>query len=72
MPKQTKIYSVFGQIDGVVAEMMVSEGKATKIEQDMIPVTALFDEQDRKAMFAIILPHTYLAEYEHRVRDLRA
>jgi hypothetical protein len=51
---------------------MVAEGKATKIAQDMIPPTALFDEQGRKAMFAIVLPNQHLGEYERRVRDLLA
>jgi hypothetical protein len=72
MRSKSEFYSIFGQIDGVVAEAMVAEGKATKIAQDMIPPTALFDEQGRKAMFAIVLPNEHLGEYERRVRDLLA
>lgn len=72
MRNKTEIYSIFGQIDGVIAQMMVDEGKATKIEQDMIPVTALFDDAGRRAQFAIVLPISRLGEYERRVRDLRA
>lgn len=72
MRNKTEIFSIFGQIDGVVAEMMVEEGTATKIEQAMIPPSALFDEAGRKAQFAIVLPISRLSEYERRVRDLRA
>jgi hypothetical protein len=70
---KTEIYSIFGQIDGVVAQMMVDEGKATKIAQEMIPPTVLYDETGmQKAKFAIALPRAYLGEYERRVRDLYA
>ena len=72
MRSKTEIFSIFGQIDGVVAQMMVDEGKASKIDQDMIPPTALFDGEGRKAQFAIVLPTSRLGEYERRVRDLRA
>ena len=72
MRSKSEIYSIFGQIDGVVAEAMVAEGKASKIEQRSIPPTALLDEQGRKAMFAIVLPREHLGEYERRLRDLYA
>ena len=72
MRKTSEIYSIFGQIDGVIAEAMVAEGKATKIEQKMIPPTALYDDRGRLAMFAIVLPTKYLGEYEDRVRNLAA
>lgn len=58
MARKTEIYSIFGQIDAVVAAAMVAEGKATKIEQDV------------KAQFAIVLPRAHLAEYERRVHQL--
>jgi hypothetical protein len=70
MNRSTEVYSIFSQIDGVVATMMVEEGKATKIEQDMIPPTALYNEQGQKAQFAIVIPRLHLREYERRVRDL--
>ena len=72
MHKKSEIYSIFGQIDGVVADAMATEGKVTKIEQEMIPPTALYDEKGRKAQFAIVLPTEYLGEYHKRVRDLYA
>lgn len=69
---KTEFYSIFGQIDGVVADAMVAEGKATKIEQKFIPPTALFDDAGNKALFAISMPRAHLAEYEERVRTLYA
>jgi hypothetical protein len=72
MGKKTDIYSIFGQIDAVVAAEMVAEGKATRVEQSMIPPTVLFDENGRKAQFAIVMARDHLAEYERRVRDLYA
>lgn len=72
MRSKTEIYSIFGQIDAVIAEAMVAEGKATKIEQSMIPPTALYDERGRKASFAIVLPIKLLGEFNRRVLELAA
>lgn len=70
--RQTCIYSIFGQIDAAVAEAMASEGKIRRIEQGMIPPTALFDDQGRKAFFAVVMPDEYAGEYMNRVAALRA
>jgi hypothetical protein len=72
MNRSTEVYSIYGQIESVIADTMVKEGKATKIEQDMIPPSQLFDEDGRKAKFAIVIPRTNLSEFERRVRNLRA
>ena len=72
MRKQTEIYSIFGQIDGVVAEAMVQEGKRNRIAQHLIPATVLFDQEGRKAKFAIVVPPAYLGEFERRIRELAA
>jgi hypothetical protein len=76
---KTEIFSIFGQMDAVVAQAMVDEGKATKIEKDLIPEEVRFtpvgepgDIRLREAQFAIALPRAHLAEYERRVRDLYA
>lgn len=68
---KAKVYSIFGQEDQVIAEAMVKEGKATKIDKEKIPQTEMFDKYDREAAFAIILPNRYLTEYEQRVYMLK-
>ena len=70
--RKTDIFSIFGQIDSVIAEAMVKEGKANKIEQKFIPPTALFDDNGKKAEFAIVLPSEYVPEFYRRVWELRA
>jgi hypothetical protein len=70
--RKTEIYSIFGQIDAVVAQAMVDEGKLHKIEQKMIPPTALYDNQGRIARFAIVMPAQYAGEYMDRVEALRS
>lgn len=69
---KTQIYSIFGQIDSVVAQAMASEGKLRRIEPDMIPPTALYDDNGRKAFFAIVMSDEYASEYMDRVAALRA
>lgn len=70
--KRTEIYSVFGQIEGVVADAMAEEGLVHKIARDMMPATARFDDQGRVAHCAIILNSEMLAVYNRRVADLYA
>jgi hypothetical protein len=72
MKRTTQIYSIFSQIDKVVAEAMAAEGKVRRIEANMIPPTALYDEHGRQAYFAIVMSDEYSLEYNERVANLRA
>lgn len=69
---KTEIYSVFGQIEGVVADAMAAEGKAHKIERDMIPATALYDDKGRQAHCALVMNRQQSAEFDRRVAALYA
>jgi hypothetical protein len=71
MKRTTQIYSIFGECDKVVAEMMAAEGKVRRIEPRMIPPTALFNKEGRRAFFAIIMSDEYFAEFEERVANMR-
>ena len=71
MKRTTEIYSIFGQIDSVIAAAMAAEGKVRRIEKDMIPPTARFNDAGQEAFFAIIMPNDYMGEYMDRVTALR-
>ncbi len=72
MQKQTNIISVFGQIPAVVADMMAREGKANRIEPYDIPATARYNDKGELAHCALVLSREAEAEFDRRVRDLRA
>lgn len=74
MPRQkaTNIVSIFGQIEGVVADNMAEEGLCHKIERDMIPATARWDASGRLAHCALVLTPELEAVFDRRVRELRA
>jgi hypothetical protein len=71
MRRKTNIFSIFGQIEGVVAEAMVAEGKCNRISPDMIPATARFDDMGRAAQCALVMNEANEREFNQRVRDLR-
>lgn len=73
MRAQTKIFSIFGQIEKVVADAMIEEsgGRIKRIEPDMIPPTALYNEQDQRAYYAIVLSNEEALTFDLRVRQLR-
>ena len=70
MTKKTQVFSIFGQIETVVAEAMIKEGKCNRIPADAIPPTAAFNNNGQSATLALVIPARYLAEYERRVRAL--
>lgn len=75
MPKRnsTKIASIFGQIEGVVADAMAAEGKCHRIAPEMIPETARFaDDGMTMAHCALVFTHKTEAEFNQRVASLRA
>jgi hypothetical protein len=68
----TVIYSIFGQIESVAAQVLVDDGTATKIEARMIPDSALYNDHGDVALFAIVLPRNAVERFENLIRDLRA
>lgn len=72
MSGRTTIYSVYGQIEGVVADAMVTEGTCRSIEFDMMPNSQKFNEQGERAHCALIMTPDNYNEYMERVRALRA
>jgi hypothetical protein len=69
---RTKICSIFGQIESVVADAMAEEGMVHKIERDMIPPSVKWDETGRLAHCALVFDETSEREFDRRVRELRA
>lgn len=72
MGTKTKICSIFGQIEGVVADAMVAEGIVRKIEWEDIPASVRYDGAGRQAHCALIFTDASERQFNKRVRDLRA
>jgi hypothetical protein len=72
MRQKTEIFTIYGQIEGVIALEMVGEMKFNKIERDHIPPGQAFNEHGHPALFAVVAPLRHLAEFERRVKALRA
>lgn len=70
--RETRIFSIFGQIEGVVAQAMAKEGKGRIIPQREIPDTARFNEHGQMALFAYLCPGPHMDEFEDRIFDLRS
>lgn len=68
---KTQIFSIFGQIEGVVADAMAEEGLCHRIPRELIPPTARFDEQNRVAHCALVMTPEIEAVFDRRVRELR-
>jgi hypothetical protein len=71
--KATNIVSVFGQIEGVVADAMTQEQPSIhRIEPDMIPPTVRYDDQGRRAHCALVLTPEQERDFDRRVAALYA
>lgn len=69
--RKTIIASIFGQIESVVADAMVAEGKVTKIDAGLLAPTVLFDDLGRRAYCALVFSPETSQEFDRRVRELR-
>ena len=70
--KSTNIISVFGQIEGVVADAMVQEHGIFRIEPKDIPPSVRWDGQGQLAHCALVLTPEREREFDQRVAALRA
>jgi hypothetical protein len=70
--RSSTISSIFGQIEGVVANAMAAEGKVHLISPDMIPATALYNDQGDRAHCALVFTPEAEREFDRRVAALRA
>lgn len=72
MKRKTQIYSIFGQIESVVATAMIEQYGLHRIEPNDIPPTAAYNGAGERALFAIVVPGDRVQELERRIRELRA
>jgi hypothetical protein len=70
--RETRIFSIFGQIELVVAQQMAKEGKGKIIPQIEIPMSARYNEEGQLAYCAYLCPGPHMDEFENRIFDLRA
>lgn len=69
---ETKIVSIFGEIEGAVARGMCAQKLVHLIEPEMIPVTARYHEETGdRADCALVLTLKMEQEFDRRVALLR-
>jgi hypothetical protein len=69
--KPTEIWSIYGQIEAVVAREMVKEKKFNQIPYMTIPPNQHYNEQGQKIQLAVVVPQKYIHEFIERVANLR-
>ncbi len=72
MRNKTQIFSVFGQIEAVAAQIMIDKGEATHIPPEQIPDSAAVNDLGQRARFAVVVPREKIARFETLIADLRA
>lgn len=71
--KATTIFSVFGQIEGVVADAMCAEQPSIhRIEFENIPPSVRYNDAGVSAHCALVMTPEQERDYDRRVADLRA
>ena len=70
MKNTTQVFSIFGQIESVVADAMRDEGTVHYIPRDLIPKSAKWDANGRLAHCALVLSPDMEQEFDRRVREL--
>lgn len=73
----SQVFSIFGQIEAVAADIMISRGLGTRIEVSEFPDAAHcphvhVNEHGQSARFAILLPTQHIRQFEDLIQELRA
>jgi hypothetical protein len=68
----TEIFSIFGQIEAVAAQLMIDRGLATRIVAEQIPQSVAMNDAGQRAKFAIIIKRRDCFEFEKLIAELRA
>ena len=76
--KRNQIISIFGEIDFIVAEQMMAEGKGIakmaptdSVSLDDIPESVRYNVHGQKVRMVIVVPPQHMKEFERRIEDLR-
>jgi hypothetical protein len=72
MRRGTEIKTIYGQIEGVVANAMAVEGKVTLIGVQHLPPGHHFRDDGTPAVCALVFTPEAEREFDERVRKLRA
>ena len=76
--KRNQIISIFGEIDMIVAEQMMAEGKDVRklaptesVSLSDIPESVQTNDRGDKVRMVIVMPPELMMEFERRIEDLR-
>lgn len=69
MPSATW-YSIFGQIEEVVAQEMIQEGKVRRLPSDMPGMPNEFNKDGQRLRLLVSVPRQFIGEFERRVAEL--
>jgi hypothetical protein len=76
--KRSQIISIFGEIEMIVAQQMMIEGKGvgklaptSTVSLDDIPHSTRFNARGDKVRMVIVMPAEHYKEFERRIEDLR-
>lgn len=72
MPRKTEIKTIYGQIEGVVAHAMATEGKVNLIGVQYLPPGHHINDAGEPAVCALVFTPEAEREFDERVKLLRA
>lgn len=70
--QQSEVFSIFGQIEEVAADVMIKKHALYRIEPADIPETARVNDAGQVAKFAVIVPRRLVWEFNDTIARLRA
>ncbi len=70
--ERTEVFSVFGQIETVAAEIMIKNGEAVRIPPEQIPLSAAFNDLGQTAKFAVLMQAKKVPAFNRLIAELRA
>lgn len=72
MKQKSQIWSIYGQIEEIVARAMIVENKANQLPLGAVPETQLRNDQGEPIRLAVVIGGMHGHEFEERIRNLRS
>lgn len=70
--KGSEVFSIFGQIEAVAAEIMIEKGEIVRIPANEIPASVAVNDEGTPARFAVIVPRSRVYAFNELCANLRA
>ena len=66
------VFTIYGQIEALAANILIGEGEADRIDAADVPLSHAINDRGAPARFAVSMPKTLTPRFDRLIAELRA